>query len=120
MPFEWRAPIPYLAAVIFEIGVGSHTAVIYVITILLYVGLCVFLTTFATELEEKLQLFEMDNIHGSQQRSKEKRVSIKKKLCEFIQLHADTTQLSLLNNLWILSLSQELLNSCHMRKSVVL
>lgn len=101
MPFEWRAPIPYIIAVTFQVVTGSHTAVIYVITTLLYVGLCAFLTTFVTELEEELQLFEMDNIHqidNNQTRLNEKRVAIKKKLCEFIQLHADTTQLSLLNN----------------------
>lgn len=95
LPFEWRAPIPYLLATAFEISVGFHIPVIYVIVILLYIGLCALLTTFAADLEEELRTFEMGNVQDINRQSTGligSRIKIKKKLYEFIQFHAETTQ----------------------------
>lgn len=104
-PFDWRQPFEYFCVALFQIYVSILACCAYVGNISLFFGLCVFLTTLTTDLEQvylyaleaKIQMikgFNVANGKTSLNRTYSSMDSTTKCLQEFIEMHSHARQLS--------------------------
>ena len=97
LPFEWRSPVAYLIAVIFEAIETIAMVLVYLYTLTLFFGTCMFLAAFCADLQKSLQLLDRkmekiaDDIKAKRWIDRGK---IEELLHELIHFHSDAIQLS--------------------------
>lgn len=94
MPYEWRAPIPYLATSLFLYSIALYGTMMFIVTISLYIGFCVYGIAFVHDIQLKLQSLQADVMDAHKNPTTEKRIEIKEQFCDIIRFHIDAKQLS--------------------------
>lgn len=94
LPFEWRAPIPYIATSLFLYSIALYGTIMFIVTISLYIGFCVYGIAFVHDIQLNLQSLNADVINEHKNLTTEKRIKIKEQFCDIIRFHIDAKQLS--------------------------
>lgn len=89
-PFDWKTIIGYLACICIQIPTVFLTGQLYILTLLLILGFCYFLTDFVLDIEEHLQQLNETII----EKNNAKYYKFQKKFIDFIQFHTESLQLS--------------------------
>lgn len=96
-PFSYKNLLGYLATVVIQTPTLFAATEIFVIALTLSIGLCWFVTTFVTDLEESLRMLNADiiamkRINGRSSR----RTNIRKRIVGIIQFHLESKEFSIL------------------------
>lgn len=94
LPYEWRAPIPYIASSLFLYSIPFYGAMMFIVTISLYIGFCVFGIAFVHDIQLNLQDLNAGVFNEHINITAEKRIEMKDKFCDIIRFHIAAKQLN--------------------------
>lgn len=94
-PFDWQTPYGFIACTIFQATFGAIAIVACLSSYILTYGICHFVTTFTTDIAERLRelnegLYLLRNGHFNEKQRIEKTDCLK----EIIQFHSEAIKLS--------------------------
>lgn len=90
LPFNWKTPIGYLAAALIQSATITFATELFIIILVKTIGLCLFVTDFALDLEQDLHRFNSDLIERNDERfSTFKRIDMKTKLIHIILFQSE-------------------------------
>lgn len=94
-PFDWETFIGYLACWILQVPPVLATAELFIYTLLLPIGFCLFLEDFISDIEENLHQLS-DDLHriGENLSNIEQKIEIKMKFFDIMEFHSEARQLS--------------------------
>lgn len=94
-PFNWKTSIGYLACWLLQVPPVLATAELFIYTLILAIGFCLFLEDFISDIEENLRELNddlhrtLDNVSNIDQH-----FEMKIKLFDIIEFHSEAKQLS--------------------------
>lgn len=91
LPFEWDTPIGYSLCIMIQIPILYLLADMYIFITLFATTLCIFVTDFVTDIEERLRslneiMLDQKMLIGNKQ------MEITQKLIDIIQFHSQTRE----------------------------
>lgn len=92
-PFDWKTPSGYLASVFIQSSCTFFSSELYLITLIIIIGLCSFVTDFVSDLEQDLRDLNSDLIgikNGIFPTAD--RIKIKTKLIDVIKFHSEAIE----------------------------
>lgn len=101
VPYNWRTPAAYLFTTLLEFIEAYTMAVVFVCSLSIYFGICMYLMSFCELLQQYFD--HLNEEMGKTASSSVERVKLKRLFIEIIQFHADVKQLS-----WLLLFSSRI------------
>lgn len=94
LPYNWRVPLGYLIAVVFQLLFFLGVLEIFVTFYIIYLDVCQFAVTLADDIEETFRNFKQEISNSRGTVTSTKQIEHYKRLSEIVEFHSNVIQLS--------------------------